>query len=122
MAQQDLLSRIDLWAGRLNRLPRLGRVILSLLITLELVVLVSIVVDGLLIDEVVAGDVGAGMPILIEAVFGVIFYSLGWWALVGFDQPWRATTASVLYFAAGVIGLGLILILVLYGLAFGYLL
>lgn len=122
MAQQDLSARIDLWAGRLNRLPRLWRVILNVVITLELVVLVSVIVDNLLIDAVVEGNVGAGTPILIEAIFGVIFYIIGWWALVGFDDPWRATTASVLYFAAGAISLVLILMLILYGLAFGYLL
>ena len=45
-------------AVRLDRLSRMRRVVLSLLVTLDLVILSSVLVDRLLIDSVVAGDVG----------------------------------------------------------------
>lgn len=129
MPQQNrssVTSRIDLWAGRLNRLPRLGRVVLSLLITVELVALVSLFVDRALIDHVLKGDIGAGVPAWIEVGIGVVLYAIGWWLLVGFEmdpeRPWQAGTSAVLYVALGAAGLVLILILALYGLAVGYVL
>jgi hypothetical protein len=119
-------TRIGLWASRLNRLSRTGRVVLTWLITLELVALVSIFVDKLLIDQVIQGDVGAMTPALIEAGIGAVLYLLGWWLLVGFDSdpqnPWQARTSTVLYVAAGVAVLILLIVLALFGLAFGYIL
>ena len=49
-------SGIERWAVRLGRLSRGWRVALSLAITLELVILISFVVDRLLIQRVVEGD------------------------------------------------------------------
>ncbi len=124
--QVTLAMRIDQWTAQLNRLSRTGRVVLSLLITLELVILVSLVVDKLLIDRVVRGDMGAMTPALIEAGIGVVLYVFGWWVLVGFDSdpqnPWQARPRTVWYVAAGVVVLGLLIILALFGLAFGYIL
>lgn len=129
MAQQNQISvasRIDQWAARLNRLSRMGRVVLSVLITLELVVLISLVIDKLLIDQVIEGDVDPMTPALIEAAIGIVFYVIGWALLVGFDsdaqKPWQASTPTVLYVAAGGVGLVLLIILALFGLAFGYIL
>ena len=116
----------ELWAGRIDRLPRLARVIVSLMITAELTVLLSVVVDQLLIEAVVEGDVGAMVPALIAAGIGLVFYVIGWWALVGFDvdpsEPWRAGWPTVLYVWAGIAGLAVLLVLVVYGLVFGYVL
>jgi len=50
-------SRIEQWAERLDRMSRVWRVVLSLLITLELVILLSLFIDRVLIDQVIAGDV-----------------------------------------------------------------
>lgn len=119
-------SRIRLWADRLARLPHLTRVVLALAIALELTVLLSVVVDRLLIDAVVDGDVDPMTPALIAAVFGVILYGVGWWAMIGFDsdprRPWEPGAPAVVYTAAGAAGLVILAALALFGLAFGYLL
>ncbi len=119
-------SAIDRWAARLGRLSRGWRVLLSLVITLELVILLSFVVDRLLIQRVVEGDLARAAPAWIAVGVGLVLYALGWWALVGFDwdptRPWRPGRAAVLYTAAGGAGLLVMIVLVLFGLAFGYLL
>ncbi|HVO72128.1 MAG TPA: hypothetical protein VMT24_18890 [Aggregatilineaceae bacterium] len=119
-------SRIEQWADRLDRMSRVWRVVLSLLITLELVILLSLFIDRVLIDWVIAGDVGPGVPAWIAVILGIVFYAAGWWSLVGFDlnpnRPWHAGIPAVVYVAAGTAGLLLLAILALYGLAFGYLL
>jgi hypothetical protein len=129
MSQQTTwtgVSRIEQWADRLDRMSRAWRVVLSLLITLELVILLSLFIDRVLIDRVVAGDVGAAVPAWIAVILGIVLYIVGWWALVGFDfnpdRPWRAGTPAVLYVAAGGACLVILVILALFGLAFGYLL
>jgi len=75
---------------------------------------------------VVEGDVDPLTPALIAVALGVILYAIGWWALVGFEgdprRPWHAGTPAVLYVAAGGAGLVLIVMLALFGLAFGYVL
>lgn len=129
MSQQQVwtgVSRIEQWAERLDRMSRVWRVVLSLLITLELVILLSLFIDRVLIDRVVAGDVGAAVPAWIAVILGIVLYVVGWWALVGFDlnpdRPWHAGTPAVLYVVAGGACLVILVILALFGLAFGYLL
>jgi hypothetical protein len=123
---QPAPSRIDYWAARLDRVPRLTRVFLSLAITAELTVLLSLMVDRLLIDSVVSGDVDALVPALVAVGVGVVLYVVGWWALVGFDldlnEPWHGGPPAVMYVAAGAAGAVLLVALILFGLAFGYVL
>jgi hypothetical protein len=120
------MTPIELWTARLDRLSRLWRVVLSLLITLELVVLCSVIIDRVFIDSVLKGKVGAMTPAWIAAALGLVFYAVGWWALVGFDldpdEPWHAGRWAVWYVALGAAGLVLMVMLALFGLAFGYLL
>ena len=117
-------NRVDQWSARLGRLSRGWRVALSLAVTVVLVVLVSIVVDRLLVDSVIRGDLARSVPAWIAVATGVVFYALGWWALVGFDwnpaHPWHPGRPAVFFTAAGVAGLLLIVSLALFGLAFGY--
>lgn len=118
--------RIDQWAGWIARQSRGRRMALSLAITVELVILVSVVVDQLLIDRVNAGDLSRAAPAWIATAVGVVVYIFGWSALVGFDwnpaHPWRATRAAVLFTVVGAAGLIVLIVLALYGLVFGYLL
>jgi len=117
-------SGIERWAVRLGRLSRGWRVALSLAITLELVILISFVVDRLLIQRVVEGDLARAVPAWIAVGVGLVLYAVGWWALVGFEwdpaRPWHPGRAAVLYTAAGGAGLLLVIVLALFGLAFGY--
>lgn len=119
-------SRIEQWAALVNRLPRATRIALSVVIALELTLLISLIVDRLLIASVYEGDVGAMVPALIAVGIGVMSYVIGWWALVGFDadpsRPWRAGRLAVLYTAAGAAGLIVLAMLILIGLAQGYIL
>ncbi|GIV81775.1 MAG: hypothetical protein KatS3mg051_1129 [Anaerolineae bacterium] len=119
-------GRFDQWAAWIQRQSRGRRVALSLAITVELVILVSVVVDRLLVDRVTAGDLSRSAPAWIAAGTGVIVYVIGWWALVGFDwnpgQPWRAGKSAVLFTVIGAAALIVLIVLALYGLLFGYLL
>ena len=119
-------SRIEQWAALINRLRRATRIALSVVIALELTLLISLIVDRLLIAAVYDGDVGAMVPALIAVGFGVLFYVIGWWALVGFDadptRPWRAGRPAVLYAAVGAAGVIALVMLILIGLAQGYIL
>ncbi len=118
------LTRSQLWAARLDRLPRLERIILSLLITLLLVILVSFIIDRVLIDNVVEGDMDPMLPALIAVVLGLLFYGIGWWAMVGFDMngPWHAGKPAVIYAALGALALVMLAVLAIFGLLFGYVL
>lgn len=119
-------SRFERWTTWLDRQPRGRRVALSLAITVELVILVSVVVDRLLVDRVIAGEMSRAAPAWIAVGTGVLVYVVGWWALVGFDwnpaQPWRAGNAAVLFTVTGAAALIVLIVLALYGLLFGYLL
>jgi hypothetical protein len=57
---------------------------------------------------------------------GQAAFLVGWWAVVGFDlnpaQPWHAGRPAGVYVAAGVIGLAVLIVLILFGLLFGYVL
>ncbi len=116
-------SRIELWAMRLDRLPRTARIVLSLVVTLTLTALVSVIVDRALLRDI--SDPGT-TPALIAIAVGVVLYFVGWWALVGFDSTpgaaWRAGRPAVLYVSLGVAGVILLVMLILVGLAQGYIL
>jgi hypothetical protein len=119
-------SRIDVWAGRINRLPRLARVFLSLLITLEYTGLLWLLAVLVFDIDVFATDPDTTWPLLLVLGVGLVVYGVGWWAMVGFDwdpnRPWQAERPAVLFVAAGVLALILLVALVLFGLAFGYVL
>ena len=122
----EAVSRIDQWADRIGRLSRGRRMALSLAITLVLVILLSVIVDRLLIERVIEGDMGRSVPAWIAAGSGVLCYVIGWWALVGFDwnpdRPWQARAPAVYYVGAGAAGLLVLVVLIVFGLLFGYVL
>jgi hypothetical protein len=122
------VTRVERWAARIDRLPRLTRVVLTLLITLELAGLTWPVAAFVFGVKPIDPDPGPATTLLFLIVvpLGLVFYGVGWWAMVGFDmnpdQPWRATAASARYLVAGGVCLLLILLLVSFGLLFGYVL
>ena len=124
MAQRRSRTRYERLVAWLDQMSRLRRVLLSLGITIEFVILASIVIDQLLIDAVLAGEVGPLVPAWIAAGLGVLFYGIGWWALVGFDvdpsRPWQAGNPAGLYVIGGAVALVLLVTLALFGMLFGY--
>ncbi len=126
MARRGSQTRYERLVAWLDQMSRLRRVLLSLGITIEYVILVSLVVDRLLIDAVLSGDVEPLVPAWIAAGLGVVFYGIGWWALVGFDidpdRPWRAGNPAGLYVTGGAVALALLVMLALFGVLFGYVL
>ncbi len=116
-------SRIEQWAIRLDRLPRTARIVLSFLVTLILTAVVSVIVDRALLKDI--SDSGM-TPALVAVAVGVALYFVGWWALVGFDGDpgavWQAGATAVLYVSLGVAGLIVLVMLILVGLAQGYIL
>jgi hypothetical protein len=120
------VSRMQIWAARIDRMPRGVRVVLSLITTLELVVLAWVVMSELFGVDLFDSDPDLLVPLLIVLGLGLVFYGIGWWAMVGFDLdpalPWRAGRPAVLYLAAGIGALVLLIMLALFGLAFGYIL
>jgi hypothetical protein len=118
------ISRVEQWSARLNRMPRVLRMVISLIITLELVVLAWLLIAAALDIDIFDPDPDLTLPLLLVTVLGLVFYGVGWWAMVGFDSggPWQAGTPAVIFSAAGCAGFILVIMLVLLGLAFGYIL
>jgi len=118
-------SRIDHLADRINRWPRPLRIVVGIVITLELTVLAWLVLAWAFDVAVLAVDPDVTAPLTIVIVLGLLFYGFGWFAMVGFDMhpetPWRAGRPAVWFVAGGAAGLVSIIMLVLFGLAFGYL-
>jgi hypothetical protein len=125
MTENDYpVSRVEQWSNRLNRMPRMLRMVLSLAITLELVILAWLLIAAVLDIHIFDPDPDLTLPLVLITALGLVFYSVGWWAMVGFDTsgPWQAGPPAVIFAAAGCAGLILVIMLVLLGLAFGYIL
>ena len=122
--RQQPASRIDQIAARINRMPRTTRIIVSVAVTLILVILASLVIDRIFIQGVYDGKVDPMTPALVAVALGLVLYGLGWWSMVGFDldsnRPWQAGRAAVIYIALGGAGLILTIVLIAFGLVFGY--
>lgn len=116
------VSRMDRWAGRIDRLSRMMRVSLSLGITLVLVVLIWLVLGVIFGVEPLDPSPDTTAPLFLTVCLGMAVYAVGWAALVGFEldpeRPWRAGPASVLMVVAGLTGLIMVIMLVIYALVF----
>lgn len=119
-------SRVDVWALRINRWPRLTRVIVSLAVTVILTLLAWLLLAEIFGLKPLDAETDATLPLLLDVGVALFLYALGWWALVGFDldpnRPWQAGSVAVLYVAAGVAGAFILIMLFIFGLAFGYIL
>jgi hypothetical protein len=115
----------DRLAMRIQRWRRPTRIALSSFLALVLVTVVSFFVDRLLLQQVYDEELSVWVPTLIIAGVGVGAYWLGWRLLVGFDwyeeRPWQASRASALYVVVGLVGVALIVLGILSGLASGFL-
>lgn len=121
---EESLSQFAVWMARINRMPRTARVMFALFFTLELVILAWLVVSALFGIEVLDTDPDATAPLVIVVVLGLVVYGVGWWSMVGFEvtEAWQAGLPAVIFVAVGMLGLVVLVILVLFGLAFGYIL
>ena len=119
-SSSSAVSPFEQWAARLTGTPRLWRIVLSLLITLELAILAWVVVDRVIINEF-----GSMTSTFVAVAVGLVAYAIGWWALVGFDDapdhPWRAGRPAVWFLAVGLGGMVVLIMVAVFGLAFGYL-
>jgi len=124
MAKSAQSSRIDLWARRLNRLPRPARILLSLVVTLELVILVWLALSQMFGINLFSTDSSLTVLLVVVLALGLVFYGIAWWAMVGFDSdpehPWRAGTPAVILSILGVGGLVMVLVLGVLGLVLKY--
>ena len=119
-------TRMALWLARIERWPRVGRIALSFIITLVLAGLVWWAVAKALGIGPLEEHPDATLALVIVVVAGFAFYVYGWWVLVGFDRdparPWQAHPRSVWYVWVGGVGLLLAVLLLLFGLVYGYIL
>ncbi len=119
-------TRMALWVARIERWPRVGRMVLSFVIALILSGLVWWAVAQLLGIGPLEAHPNATLALGIVVVAGFVFYGYGWWVLVGFDtdpaRPWQARPRSVWYVFLGGVGLVMVVVLLLLGLVYGYLL
>jgi hypothetical protein len=109
---------MDGWIEQVERLPRLVRIVLSMVTAVVLTITVWVLITMVLGTDV-AGNSAARLLVLFGA--GLPLYAYGWWVLVGFERSdggeWRADQQSVWYLSAGCIGLVLVVVLVLVALA-----
>ncbi len=123
---QSSETRMALWMARLERWPRAGRIALSFVITLVLSGIVWWAVAKVLGIGPLEEHPDATLALGIVVVAGFALYGYGWWVLVGFSQdpaqPWQAHPRSVWYVLLGGIGLLFAVLLLLFGLVYGYVL
>jgi hypothetical protein len=113
-------SRIEQWAARIEALPRLLRITLTLVTTVLLVFLVWALLAELVGGGLVSADPSPALT-LIVALMGMLIYGAGWAALVGFDNrpggAWHAGPSAVYFLAAGGAALAVIVVVVVILLA-----
>jgi hypothetical protein len=113
-------SRMTQWAARIEALPRLLRITLTLVVTVLLVFLVWALLAELVGGGLVSADPSPALT-LIVALLGMLIYGACWAALVGFenkpDQAWHAGPSAVYFLAAGGAALVVIVIVVVVLLA-----
>ena len=126
MPQRAEETRMALWVARVERWPRLGRIVLSFTIALIMSGLVWWAVAKAFGIRPLDEHPDATLALVIVVVAGFAFYGYGWWVLVGFDSPsaqtWQARPRSVWWALLGGIALVLAVLLVLFGLLYGYVL
>jgi hypothetical protein len=106
------MTQIAAW---IDALPRMARIVLTLLVTIFLALL-----SWLLLAEIVGGGITDPNPSasvsMVVILLGMVYYAAGWWALIGFERPnesqWQAGPPAVYFVGAGLLALLLIVIIV----------
>jgi hypothetical protein len=97
-------GRIMQWAARIEALPRLLRIALTLVITVLLVFLVWALLAELVGGGIVKADPSPALTFIV-ALLGMLIYGACWAALVGFEnkagRTWHAGPSAVYALAAG---------------------
>jgi hypothetical protein len=117
------ISVVDILAQRINAWSRGLRILMTTLVTSILVLVFGFLLDLLILDT--AGGQNATPYILIVTTVGVLIYGFGWHLMVGFDwdveHPWEAGRGAAYFILAGALGILAVIVGLLMGLAFGYL-
>jgi hypothetical protein len=112
MSEQSLINR---WAARIEGIPRLTRIILTLIITVFVVLLLWAVLAEVVGGGITSADPNANITLLV-IVLGVVFYGAAWGALVGFEnrqeKTWHAGPSAVYFLIVGLVSLILLVIIV----------
>ena len=97
-------SRLDNWTGRLERMPRLARMLLNGLIALMLAALTALLIS-LLVGEAAFTEADTALFVFGVAMgVGLVAYVVGYWNLLGFDREAHPhlTRRAVYYVLTGV--------------------
>lgn len=120
MTDRSSNNRDAAWASRLERLPRVGRIGLSMLIA-GLLALLAWLVIMLTFGSEIGNESVVRLGALV--LIGLPVYAYGWSVLVGFDpasrENWRAQPASITFVWMGCVGALLALILLIIGVVYG---
>jgi hypothetical protein len=96
-------SRLDTWLARLERVPRLARMLLNGLIALLMAALLALLLS-LLLGEAAFTEANTALFLFGVAMGGgLVAYVIGYWNLLGFDREAnpRLTRRALYYVLAG---------------------
>lgn len=96
-------SRLDTWLARLERVPRLARMLLNGLIALLMAALLALLIS-LLVGEAAFTQADTALFVFGVAMgAGLIAYVVGYWNLLGFDREAnpRLNRRALYYVLAG---------------------
>jgi hypothetical protein len=121
-------SRAQRMAARIDSMPRFWRVMLNMLISLIVMAVVGLPIAYIFsrnINELEGGQF-LYIPTILIAVIWLAVYSFGWQALVGFDwnedEPWKAGRPAVVMIVIGMSATFFLLLEIVFGLLFAFVL
>ncbi len=117
---------MDAFAGRMNTWSRPLRIAIATLTAVLWVGLLIAILNAVLPADSFQDPDSAFNIVLGLSIFGMVLYGVGWALLVGFDldpdQPWQAKRPAVYYLLSGGIALTLIVLGVIVGVFYAFVL